>query len=76
MEHAPEDAFVDADRPAGVEDAEDTPARFFALFLFEFSAVGHLFSLDIFSLDIFHLIFGLLKPHSHSLPCPSLPSLE
>src|SRR6266851_5962117 len=33
--------------------------------------------LDIFfHLIFFHLIFGLLKPHSHSLPCPSLPSLE
>ena len=42
MEHAPKYTFVDADRPAGVEDAEYTPARFFALFLFEFSPVAHL----------------------------------
>src|SRR6266849_3843937 len=49
---------------------------FFPFFLFSFFPF---FSLDIRSVKasrVFHLIFGLLKPHEHSLPCPSLPSLQ
>jgi hypothetical protein len=33
-------------------------------------------AINLFLLDIFHLIFGLLELQPHSLPCPSLPSLE
>src|SRR6266851_7389375 len=40
---------------------------------FSFFPLFHFFSLDIRSVKasrVFHLIFGLLKPHEHSLPCP------